>query len=110
MARLRDDYAEFTARETEILAIGPDAPQTFQRYWQENNLPYIGLPDPKHILSNRYKQEVNLLKLGRMPAAMVLDKHGDIRYQHYGDSMADIPDNKLFFFIIDSINKPSQEL
>lgn len=108
MARLRDDYPEFTARQTEILAIGPDGPKAFQRYWQENAIPYVGLPDPKHQVASLYKQQVNLLKLGRMPAAMLLDKAGSLRYQHYGDSMADIPDNKLFFFLLDSIDKTGQ--
>ncbi len=35
---------------------------------------------------------------------MILDKDGNLRYQHYGDSMADIPDNKLIFLILDKIN------
>lgn len=105
---MRDDYAEFTFRQTEILAIGPDGPRAFQRYWEENNIPYVGLPDPKHEIADLYKQQVNLLKLGRLPAAMLLDKAGNLRYQHYGDSMADIPDNKLFFILLDTINKADQ--
>lgn len=105
---MRDDYAEFTLRQTEILAIGPDGPHAFQHYWKENNIPYVGLPDPKHKIADLYKQQVNLLKLGRLPAAMLLDKTGNLRYQHYGDSMADIPDNKLFLFLLDTINKTDQ--
>ncbi len=108
MARLREDYTEFSAREAEILAVGPDGLQAFQRFWQENQIPYVGLPDPEHRVADQYKQEVNLLKLGRMPAAMILDRQGAIGYQHYGDSMADIPDNKLFFYILDSVNKAEQ--
>lgn len=102
---MRDDYAAFTAREAEILAIGPDGPAAYQRYWSENNIPFVGLPDPKHVVANLYRQQVNLLKLGRMPALMVVDRDGMVRYQHYGDSMADIPDNQLLFNIVDAINR-----
>lgn len=34
-----------------------------------------------------------LFKLGRMPAQMLIDKSGILRFVHYGGSMADIPPN-----------------
>jgi hypothetical protein len=63
------------------------------------------LPDPKHTVANIYKQEVNLFKLGRMPALMLLDKKGQVRYQHYSSSMSDIPENRLILAFLDKINK-----
>ena len=54
--------------------------------------PFVGLPDPEHSVMKLYGQEVKLLKLGRMPAQMLIDTKGVIRYVHYGSSMADIPD------------------
>jgi peroxiredoxin len=101
---LRDEYAAFTARDAEIICIGPDGPNAYRHYWNENKLPYLGLPDPKHKVSEMYGQEWNLFKLGRVPALMLIDKKGNIRYQHYSDSMADIPENSLILGMLDKIN------
>ena len=94
MAQLRLDYEKFSALDTVILVIGPENEKAFQSYWQENDLPFIGLPDPKHSVLKLYGQEVNLFKLGRMPAQMVIDKQGILRFIHYGHSMSDIPENE----------------
>ncbi|RPH58198.1 MAG: thioredoxin peroxidase [Chloroflexi bacterium] len=102
---MRDDYAAFTARDAAILAIGPDNPESFRRYWQERHIPIIGLPDPKHQVANLYRQEWNIFKLGRVPALLVVDKSGQIRYQHYGESMRDIPENKPILALLDKINR-----
>lgn len=108
MARLRDGYQEFTSRDAEILAIGPDKLEKFVAYWQENDLPFPGLPDPKKQVSKIYKQEVNLFKLGRMPLNAVVDRKGYIRFIHYGYSMSDIPDNETLLEVIDQLNAPSK--
>jgi peroxiredoxin Q/BCP len=105
---LRDDYAAFTARDAEILAIGPDSPNSYRRYWEENNLPYPGLPDPKHRVADLYGQEWNLFKFGRIPAMLLIDKTGQICYEHYSDSMKDIPENSLILAILDKINQQSR--
>lgn len=107
MARLRDGYGQFTKREAEILAIGPDKFEKFVSYWQENNLPYPGLPDPNKQVLKRYKQEVNLFKLGRMPLNAIVDRAGFIRFIHYGYSMSDIPDNETLLEVIDELNASS---
>lgn len=88
----------------EILAIGPDGPNAYRHYWNENNLPYLGLPDPRHKVADLYGQEWNIFKLGRIPALLVIDKTGNIRYQHYGDSTKDIPENELVLSLLDKIN------
>jgi peroxiredoxin Q/BCP len=67
-------------------------------------MPFPGLPDPKHTVANLYGQEWNLFKLGRVPALMLVDKKGNIRYQHYSDSMTDIPENSLILAMLDKIN------
>ena len=94
----------FTARDAEILALGPDGPNAYRRYWESENLSFVGLPDPKHTVANLYNQEVNLFKLGRMPALLVVDKEGIIRYEHYGDSMKDIPENSIILDILDGLD------
>jgi len=63
-------------------------------------MPFIGLSDIKSKNAEKYYQEVNLVKLGRMPAVFIIDPEGIIRYVHYGDSMKDIPENsELLMFL-----------
>jgi peroxiredoxin Q/BCP len=100
---MRDQYSDFVSRGAEIIAVGPDGLESFRRYWQREEIPYIGLPDPEHIVAKLYKQEVNLFKLGRMPLNCIVDLNGKIRYVHYGSSMADIPDNRTFLGVIDKL-------
>jgi peroxiredoxin len=107
LARLRDGYSEFAAQGAEILAIGPDSPEKFLSYWEEQDLPFPGLPDPRKKVSKIYKQEVNLFKLGRMPLNAVVDRKGFIRYIHYGYSMSDIPDNQTLLEVIQALNASS---
>jgi len=108
MAQLRQDYQLFVARDAEVVVVGPDDQKAFQDYWQKESLPFVGLADPTHTVANRYGQEVNLLKLGRMPALMVIDKAGEVRYQHYGGAMYDIPPNNQILAILDGLNKESK--
>jgi peroxiredoxin Q/BCP len=93
MAQLRQDYEKFAALDTEILVIGPEVADAFRSYWQREGLPFVGLPDPDHSVLKLYGQEVNLFKLGRMPAQAIVDKQGQVRFIHYGHSMSDIPSN-----------------
>jgi peroxiredoxin Q/BCP len=104
MAQLRQDFAEFEQRQTTILVVGPENADAFARYWQENGLPFVGLPDPTHSVLRLYGQEVNLFKLGRMPAQVVVDKKGMARFVHYGDSMSDIPENGELLALLDALN------
>ncbi len=103
MAQLRQDYDLFQQRGAEIIALGPDGPNAFKRYWESEQIPFIGLPDIKSNVSDTYYQEVNLLKLGRMPAIFVIDQQGMIRYAHYGDSMKDIPPNQVILDVLDQL-------
>lgn len=104
---MRDDHQAFVDRGVEILAVGPDKPPQFVRYWENEKIPYTGLPDPDHRVARRYRQEVNIFKLGRMPLVCVVDKEGRIRYAHFGASMSDIPDNDLLLGVIDQLNVAS---
>jgi peroxiredoxin Q/BCP len=105
MAQLRQDYDQFTARDAEIVTIGPENAAAFRKYWAENKMPFVGLPDPDHSVLKLYGQQVNLFKLGRMPAQMIIDKSGTLRYIHYGHSMQDIPENAELLELLDQINR-----
>ena len=107
MARLSDDYEKFAGRNVVILAIGPNDSEEFQRFWENENIPFIGLRDLEHKIGRLYKQEVNLFKLGRMPLNCVVDAIGDIRYAHYGNSMSNIPSNETLLDVIDQLNAAS---
>ncbi len=104
---MRDEHAQFVKRDALILATGPDGPVEFQRYWQKENLPFIGLPDPTHLVSRQYHQEVNLFKWGRMPLLCIVDTQGRIRYVHRAASMSDIPSTRLLLDVIDKIRAAS---
>ena len=105
MAQLRQDYAEFEKRDAEIVVVGPEDSSAFASYWDKESLPFVGLPDPDHSVANRYGQEVKLLKMGRMPAMMVIDKTGEIIYIHYANSMKDIPANRDVLAVLDERNQ-----
>ncbi len=104
MAQLRQDYQEFVARDAEIVVVGPDDQRAFQDYWRKEDLPFVGLADPTHTVARRYGQEVKLLRAGRMPALMVVDKAGQVVYTHYGGSMSDIPSNREILAVLDELN------
>ncbi len=100
MAQLRHDYQQFVQLDTEIIAVGPEEAEPFRDYWSKEDMPFIGIPDPEHRIQKLYGQEVKLLKLGRLPAQMLIDKSGILRYVHYGRSVADIPSNKEILDLI----------
>lgn len=101
--QLRQDQAEFTRRNVEVLVIGPDNQKAFQRFWGENDIPYIGMADCCSKIASKYHQEVNIFKLGRMPALFVVDAKGLVRYHYYSDDMADIITNREVLDVIDGI-------
>ena len=105
MEQLRRDYQEFVSRGAEVIVIGPENQNVFADWWHEHEMPCTGLADPEHRISKLYGQQVKIFKLGRMPAQVIIDKSGMIRYQHYGDSMKDIAENRDLLFKIDGLNK-----
>jgi peroxiredoxin Q/BCP len=46
-----------------------------------------------------------LFKFGRMPAQLIIDKSGLVRYVHYGHSMSDIPSNIEILDLLNEINQ-----
>jgi peroxiredoxin len=105
MAQLREEYSTFIQRQAEIIAIGPEDENTFKEYWQREKMPFPGIADPQHIIAKKYGQEVKLLKMGRMPALFVIDREGLIRFEHHGQSMSDIPENKDVLALLDKLNR-----
>jgi peroxiredoxin len=104
MAQLRQDYQMFVDHDTVVIVVGPEDQAAFKKYWAANQLPFIGLPNPDHSVLKQFGQEVNLFKLGRMPAQVIIDRQGMARYVHYGKSMSDIPDNQEILAVIRKLN------
>jgi peroxiredoxin len=104
LAQLRQDHEKFLDQEAIILVVGPENQEKFKDYWDSEHLPFTGLPDPTHKVLKLFGQEVNIFKFGRMPAQVIVDKEGMVRYVHYGKSMQDIPDNQELLQLLHSLN------
>ena len=104
MAQLRLDHKKFVDAKTAILVIGPENPAAYKAYFEKEQLPFVGLPDPSHKVLKLLGQKVNLFKLGRMPGQIIVDKQGNVRFIHYGHNMADIPANEEVLALLQRIN------
>ena len=100
---MRDQYSAFQDRDTQILSLGPDGAALFKAYWKKNSLPFPGLADPRHVVAKVYRQPIRLLKLGRMPMQLIVDREGVIRHRHDGSSMSDIPSHADVLAQIDAL-------
>ncbi len=109
MARLRQEHRKFVDKQAELIAIGPENAEAFADYWHKEKMNFTGIPDPEHAIAGLYGQQVKPLKFGRMPALVVVDKAGKIRYSHYGDSMSDIPSEDEIISMLDKLNKETKE-
>jgi len=104
MAQLRQDYNQFRERGAEVVVLGPENATAFAKYWAANDLPFIGLPDPELAVLRQYGQEVKILRLGRMPAQILIDKRRTARFAHYGHGMSDIPPNAEILGLLERLN------
>ena len=109
MAQLRQDFQKFNDEDTVILVVGPENSNAFANYWAKNDLPFIGLPDPKHTVLKLYGQQIKIFKFGRMPAMVIVDRQGIVRFVHYGHSMSDIPENSEVLETLQALNQEAQE-
>ena len=104
MAQLRQDYQSFIDRQAQVVVVGPEDAKAFLEYWHAHDLPFIGLPDPEARVLKLFGQEINIFKMGRMPAQVIVDKKGFARFVHYGHSMSDIPENTEILESLDQLN------
>jgi len=103
MMQLHQDKEKLEQKDTKILVVGPEKAQKFEAYWKEHNLEFTGISDEKKQVLGLFGQKVNLFKLGRMPAQILVDKEGTVRYVHYGHSMKDIPETDEVLELIDKL-------
>lgn len=96
----REAYA---SRDTQILVAGPDSREAFRKLWEQEGYGFIGIPDAKASILKLYGQEIQLFRLGRMPAQVLVDRQGIARYVYYGHSMSDIPLDEEVLSAIDGL-------
>ncbi len=61
--------------------------------------------DEQEKVAKMLNQESKILKLGRMPGLLVVDKQGIIQWAYYSDSMSDIPENDILFQVLAKLNE-----
>lgn len=110
MAQLRQDYGQFTDRGAEILTVNPESAAEVAKFWQQERLPFPGLVDADHAVADDYGQSVSLLRMGRLPALMVIDRDGEIRYAHQGGFMHEIPENAEVLAVLDRLNAETMQV
>ncbi len=91
--QLHQDIEKFEEKKIKVIAICPEKIEGVKKYISKNTLAFDLVADNEHALGDKYGQKVNLLKLGRMPAQIILDKNGTSVFEYYSNSMADITEN-----------------
>lgn len=94
MEQLAQDSKGFKDCAMEVIIICPEDPRGVKNYLKENPSPFTFVHDESHLIADRYQQEVNLFKLGRMPAQLVFDESGNRLLEHHAKSMKDIVPNQ----------------
>lgn len=87
------------------MAVGPDPQVAFKLYWAKEKMPFVGLADSHHTVAASYGQEVKLTKFGRMPALLMVDKKGRVRFAHYADNMRDYPELQEMLEVLDTLRR-----
>ncbi len=82
-----------------------DNEKNAQKMEQKYARKYAVFYDESKKVAAMLKQEIKLVKLGRMPGLLVIDKEGIIKYAYYGKNMHDIPENDEILQVLEKINK-----
>ena len=75
--------------------IAPDSSVSLQNYFQKQGFHFWAISDSTGAVLKSLGQEINWLRLGRMPALLTVDKKGGVVWRHQGRSMSDLPDLEM---------------
>ena len=100
---MKQDIKQFTDRMAQIIVIAPHETGKVKTYWENETIPFVGIPDPDGTIGKRYGQEWNLIKLGRMPALFIIDRTSTVIYTQYANNMADIPENGKLIQVLEGL-------
>jgi peroxiredoxin len=104
-ARLRKDLEKFEELDGYLYTIMADNEKNAKKMEEKYARKYPVFYDETKKVPKLLKQEIRLLKLGRMPGLLVVDKKGIIQYAYYGKNMHDIPENEEIIGVLRRINK-----
>jgi len=96
--RLGKEVDKLKNLNTEIYAITADRFENARRlelHYTKSAFPIFF--DRKHEVVRMLHQEVKIFKLGRLPAVLIVDVEGTIKWTYYGSDFRDIPTNKEIF-------------
>ena len=102
--RLGKKVEEFAKFDAEIIAILTDKVKNAKKMeekYAKGKIPIYY--DSEKKVGKMLKQEWAVTKLGRMPALLVVDKQGLVKYAYYSDSMKDIPTNQEVLEFLESM-------
>ena len=93
MLQLQQDLERFEEKGVRIVAVCPETEDKIEAFLEKHTCQFDFVSDPDHKHADQYGQQVKLLKLGRMPAQILIDKKGNIVFSHFASSMKAIVDN-----------------
>lgn len=82
-----------------------DSEKNAQKMEQKYARTYAIFYDKSKEIPNLLKQQKRIIKGGRMPGLLIIDKQGIIQYAYYSDSMKDLPKNEEILKVLKKINK-----
>lgn len=97
MMQLHQNSKAMADKKIKVVVVVPENEKGLDKYLADNHLNLTFVPDPKHQIADKYQQQVKILRLGRMPAQVVLDTALNKVYQHFAKSMSDIIEEDEIF-------------
>jgi peroxiredoxin len=102
---MKQDHEKFLERKAVVVVVARHAKKDVEEYWKKHELPFDGVPDPEKRIGELFGQEWKALKLGLMPALLVIDRGRRVAFAHYGSSMSDIPANEAVLAVLDGLER-----
>ncbi len=97
MMRLHRDVEMLKAKGIKLLVVCPEDEKGVEKFTKDFDFGFDFVADHKHTLADKYNQQVKILKFGRMPAQIVLNKDLEVVYSHYAKNMKDIVEEREIF-------------
>ncbi len=94
MLQLQEDIKKFASKKIKVVVVCPERVGAVEKFKAINDTTFDMVSDHTHQLAKEYGQQFKLLKLGRMPAQLLIDKSGALIFKHYAQSMKDIVENQ----------------
>ncbi len=90
MVRLHQEKDFLKSKNVNLVVIVPENEAGLTKYLNNTSINLNFVSDSKHTIADKYHQAVKFLKLGRMPAQILLDKDLNVVYEHHASNMKDV--------------------